>query len=174
MIKSLKLVIACALGLSLCGCATIQKMINPNIDKEDQYNYMVASLLENSSFRSNAIYYDLTVEVINNGSSYDYTVTLNNPNKAMLNVGIMVMDNLGEQGNQDHIESIGVLDEHYDLIPGQVYNQENLMNQLQVNGTVGTLPDSLKILVTWNDDDFSNYISDFYVVDVQDELITQF
>ena len=66
------------------------------------------------------------------------------------------------------------MDEHYDLIPGQVYNQENLMNQLQVNGTVGTLPDSLKILVTWNDDDFSNYISDFYVVDVQDELITQF
>ena len=159
---------------SLSSCSTIERILNPEQDKQDQFNFMSASLLENSSFRSNASFYDLAVDVVESGSGYEYTVTLSNPRKALLNVGIMVMNSMGQQGNQDHIKTIGVMDEVYDLVPNQIYPEQNCVDSLSVSGTISSAPDSLKILVTWNDDDFSNYISDFYYVDVQEALSVQF
>ena len=174
MIKLVKSGLCLALITSLAGCSTIERILNPTQDKQDQFNFMSASLLENSSFRSSASFYDLNVTIEESGSGFNYTVTLSNPRKALLNVGIMVMNSMGQQGNQDHIKTVGVMDEVFDLVPNQIYPDQNCVDSLSVSGTISSAPDSLKILVTWNDDDYANYISDFYYVDVQEALSVQF
>jgi len=148
MFKKCLLVVMCCL---LCACEN-----KSEVDYTKYYEYI--EVINNNSEYVKPTYYDLSVELTKVDDGYRYYVILDNPQVAMYDIVMMVVDNT----NEDKLmPNTGLFGDSYNLVPNQVNRDEGFVKGITLSGDCANDMVSLKIMVEWHDKSKANTYREF-------------
>ena len=123
-------------------------------EKMQLYTAYYKSIMEMDRFQEKSDFYDLEV-VMNQlpDGTYRYYVILDNPQVAMVDVEMLVIDEAVDYSQTAVIApSVGLLEnEEYSLIPHQVYPKLGYVKGLMASGESASPTVNLNVLVLWKD-----------------------
>lgn len=108
-------------------------------------------LLNEEKFQSDSRTFDINVEMVKNGSLYEYYVIIDNAKVAMYDIEVMVVEN-EEPFSQDDkmLPSAGIFEGSYTFVPNQ-YREDSAFRKGIILSRVELTEDevSLRVLVNW-------------------------
>ena len=123
-------------------------------EKMQLYTAYYKSIMDMDRFQEKSDFYD--IEVVMNqlpDGTYRYYVILDNPQVAMVDVEMLVVDAAVDYLQTSVIApSVGLLEnEDYSLIPNQVYPELGYVKGLMASGETSSPTISLNVMVLWKD-----------------------
>lgn len=144
-----KLIISGLALLLLVACSGSDK----KIDQESLVLYKTYwdSILNETQYQSTSRNFDIDVEMVKEGSTYDYYVTIDNAKVAMYDVEIVVVEDKKSYNEMDDmLPSAGIFEKKFNLVPHQARIDKAFMDG--ANLVRLDLPKdevTLQVLVTW-------------------------
>lgn len=125
------------------------------------------SILDNDRFLTTSDYFNLSIEKYNLSSQYRYDLIIDNPQVAMYEVFVVVVES-----NQDFetlvnlSPSIGVFDSTVNLVPNQINIDKGFPRGILLSGISTTETIQLKVMVSWKDYYKIKQVREYFIVDI--------
>lgn len=165
-------VILSLLLFTLCtGCDSIADIFNDDsVDYQIIFDNYYDRINNVTTYQEESQYFDITLTVTQNSSSYNYQIVVNNPLNAMINVQAMVINNANyTTKNDSSIPSIGLLSEDtVNLIPNQVDADYGYYDSITLTGTSNALPDTYRLIISWYNENRNASYVEFYELEVEE------
>ncbi len=136
---------------------TISRPQSNRITNEDKNNYdtLVKRIKSQTEFLAQSQYFNLSTEMVQlDDGTYHAFIRLNSPRVGMFNVGMIALDaDVETQLNDPYRHSIGVIGTtSYHIIPGQVDNEINYVQDIQLE-LISEKPEmNVLIFVKWQNE----------------------
>ena len=152
------------------GCSFIDTISGRSAQQaQELYDGLYNQLVSATTFDSTVTDYDLTLNVVTTGDTYRFTLTVDQPRVAMRNVEVMVVDsNALSDPENGTILTRGLMDETIHLYPNQVYTDLNALYSVEVEGSINTLPQTLRVMVSYMDESGSTTYKQFFLFEIND------
>ena len=125
------------------------------------------SILDNDRFLTFSNYFDISIEKYELSSQYRYDLIIDNPQVAMYDVVIVVVE-----GNQDFetlenlSPSIGVFDSTVNLVPNQVNIDKGFPKGILLSGISSNETIQLKVMISWKDYYKLKQIREYFTINI--------
>lgn len=147
--KKLFFLMICSL-LMFSGCSKKSDYSN---DKLSMYSSYYSAVLQNTHFEEYSRHFDLSFEVSENEQGgYYYYVSVDNPQIAMYDVEMIVLEGLEDYDENNMMPSFGIFDEQeYNMLPYQYNSEKGYVKGFVASGDMDSLQSHLYVMVTWKD-----------------------
>lgn len=121
-------------------------------EKLKKYEAYWNVLLNEDKFQTQSRNFDIEAELIKNGETYEYYISIDNPKIAMYDVEVMVVENkMPFDGNVEMVPSAGIFEnDTYTLIPNQVREDKGFKKGILLGKLDVSEPKiNIRVLVIW-------------------------
>lgn len=158
--------ILCALlCVSLCGCQNSQKITN---EQNANYNEFKTSLINNAGAVTYTLPFSYSISIDKvNSKKYSYTVVVKNPDVAMIDIQMMVL-NPKEVSKNKMEPSIGIIDDStVSMIPNQVNSKKGYPKGIALNGICKSSDFQIYCMITWYNEDKTQQSRGYFTFNVE-------
>ncbi len=169
-----KILLLLLVMILISGCSSFGFGDDENVVSDEQfalYNSYYTSVLSNIEFLEGSDFYEIDVEVSESGSETIYYVFLDNPNVAMYDIEVIILENLNEFDVDKMMPTFGVFDGSvYNMVPYQVDVDYGYVEGIVVSGSVEELTGPLYMMVTWKDYSKLETYREFFEINPLNEI----
>lgn len=164
--KKIFFLMICSL-LILSGCSKKSDYSN---DKLSMYSSYYSAVLQNTNFEEYSRHFDISAEVTESKQgNYYYYVSVDNPQIAMYDVEMIVLEGLDDFDENDMMPSFGIFDEQeYNMLPYQYNSEKGYVKGFVASGDMDSLQDHLYVMVAWKDITRLNQTREFLEIILDD------
>lgn len=152
-----------ALVLSACGSQSARKYKQ----QLERYKSLWNTILDEDRVEQSSQYFDIKATMEASGSQYVYSVTIDNPRIAMMNVEVLVLEDESDYSDEKMMVSSGIFDPSRDMIPNQSRANSNFVGGLFLSASTEASELDLRVLVVWKTIDHNEVKREVILVPVK-------
>ncbi|QIK70421.1 hypothetical protein G7062_08960 [Erysipelothrix sp. HDW6C] len=133
-----KLILSLTLILLITGCSFGDRSLANERAKRYETNW--ESILDTEKFATKSNYFDVHTEISQSGDIYNYEITIDNPQIAMYEVEVIVIENNAPFTTEKMMPSAGIFEGQYTMIPNQSRLEKGFVGESSLMGKLVNQP----------------------------------
>ncbi len=162
--KKLLLVLMSLLVLSGCAFNNADDVVSE--EQFTLYSSYYSAVLANAKFMEGSSFYNISYELVEEANETVYYIFIDNPNVAMYDIDILVLEGLNELSVDKMMPTFGIFDSQvYNMVPYQVNVELGYVEGIVVSGAVSEFDEPLYVMITWKDFSKLETYREYLIVD---------